>query len=64
MDGHLNLKGSTFFLYTLYSVSQKRLLFQIQISALIQTIYCSSLNDEYAVERRIRTNAQFYAHGT
>ena len=35
----------------------------IQISALIQTTYCSSLKFIIAFERRMRKNTQFYTHG-
>ncbi len=37
---------------------------QIQISALIQTTYCSALKFIIAFELQMRKNKQFYTHGT
>ena len=42
----------------------KKATIQIQISALIQTAYCSALKFIIAFERRIRKNTQFNTHGT
>ncbi len=39
-----------------YSVSPKKVTIQIQVSALIQTTYCSALKFIIAFERRMRKN--------
>ena len=47
----------------LYRVSPKKATIQIQISALIQTTYCSALKFIITFERRMHKNTQFVHMG-
>ena len=47
-----------------YRVSPKKATIQTQISALIQSTYCSALKFIIAFERRMRKTTQFYTLGT
>ena len=57
-----NISGWLLYVEKLYRVSQKKATIQIQISAVIQTTYCSVLKFIIGLNDECVKNTQFYTH--